>query len=468
MFKSLRRPKEFYRSFFALALPIMLQNLISSSLGLVDTFMVGTLGQNELGGLSLANTPFFVAMLFVFGLQSGGAVLMSQYWGKRDVATINRVIGLSIMFAVGLSFVFATAVFLFPRAIMGLTTNNPALLDVAARYGKVVAYSYVLNAFTSLYIGARRSCESPKLGTVVVMLGMGSNVIFNYIFIFGKLGLPAMGVEGAALGTLAARMVETVTVLGYIIVTQHSPKQVLKLMPSKMIRPGMTILKDFLRYSSPVMLNETLWGLGTSLYAVIYGHMAASSDITAAYSLSRNVEQIVTIAVFAVSNATAVLVGKSVGAGDSKEEVQSLGMTFTVMSFIVGFVSGLLIIVALFTVVRPFLFPAFKLEPGAMRAATIMLLCQGFATMFFRSFNSTLVVGILRGGGDVSFGLLVDVGAMWLISLPLAAIGGLVLHLDILWVYLFVLSEEPVKTILGLWRFKSRKWIRNVTRESVA
>ena len=467
MFKSLRRPRAFYASFFALAVPMMLQNLISSSLGLVDTFMVGTLGQNELGGLSLANTPFFVAMLFVFGLQSGGAVLMSQYWGKRDIATINRVIGLSIMFAVGISFVFATVVFLFPRQVMSITTNNPDLLDVAARYGKIVAYSYVLNAFTSLYIGARRSCESPKLGTIIVILGMSSNVVFNYIFIFGKLGFEPMGVEGAALGTLAARAVEFVTVIIYIAVTQRSPKQTLKLMPSKMIRPGATILKDFLRYSSPVMLNETLWGLGTSLYAIIYGHMAASSDIMAAYSLSRNVEQIVTIAVFAVSNATAVLVGKSVGAGDSKEEVQSLGTTFAVMSFVVGFVSGALVIIVLFALVKPFLYPAFSLEPGAMRAATIMLIAQGVNMMFFRSFNTTSVVGILRGGGDVNFGLLVDVGAMWLISLPLAAIGGLVLQLDILWVYLLVLVEDPIKTALGLYRLRSGKWIRNVTREVV-
>lgn len=467
MFKSLRRPREFYGSFFALVVPMMLQNLISSSLGLVDTFMVGTLGQNELGGLSLANTPFFVAMLFVFGLQSGGAVLMSQYWGKRDVATINRVIGLSTMFAVGASFIFATAVFIFPEAIMGLTTNNPELLDVAVRYGRIVAYSYVLNCFTTIYLGARRSCESPKLGTTIVMIGMGSNVIFNYIFIFGKLGLPAMGVEGAALGTLAARIVEFIVVIIYIIATQRSEKQILKLMPSKMIRPGRIILKDFLRYASPVMLNETIWGLGSSMFAIIFGHMVDSSDITAAYSLSRNIEQIITIAVFAVSNATAVLVGKSVGAGDSKDEVQSLGKTFVVISMLIGLASGLLIILLLFTVVRPFLFPAFELTEGAVRDATIMLLLQGLI-MSFRSYNSTLIVGILRGGGDVNYGLLVDTGAMWLIAIPLTALTGLVLNLDFLWVYMCVLSEEPLKFLLGVVRFNSRKWIRNVTRESVA
>ncbi len=467
MFKSLRQPRAFYKSFFALALPMILQNLISSSMGLVDTFMVGTLGQEALGGLSLANTPFFVAMLFVFGLQSGGAVLISQYWGKRDVETINRVIGLSIMFAVGVSAIFATVVFLFPEAVMGLTTNNPELLDVAVRYGKVVAYSYVLNSFTSLYTGARRSCESPKLGTAVVVVGMCSNVVFNYIFIFGKLGFEPMGVEGAAWGTMAARIVEFAIVMVYIFVTQRSPKQVLKLLPSKMIRPGRVILKDFLKYAAPVMANETIWSLGSSMYTIIFGHLHNSGDVTAAYALSKNIEQIVMVAVFAISNATAVLIGKEIGAGADRETVKALGRTFTTMSFLAGFASGVMIIILYFVLVKPFLFGAFSLTDGAIEVATIMLFCQA-VVMAFRSYVTTLVVGILRGGGDVNFGLFVDTGAMWLISIPLSALVGLVFEWDFLFVYICVLVEEPVKAMLGIWRFRSGKWIRNVTREQVA
>lgn len=467
MFKSLRKPREFYKSFFAMAVPVMLQNLIGSSLGLVDTFMVGTLGQNELGGLSIANTPFFVAMLFVFGLQSGGAVLMSQYWGKRDIPTINRVLGITWMFAVGASFIFATIVFIFPRAVMGLITNNEAQLEVAVRYGRIVAYSYVLNSFTSIYIGARRSCESPQLGTAVVIIGMGSNVVFNYIFIFGKLGFAPMGVEGAALGTLMARVVELIVVVAYMAVTQRKPNQVLRLMPSRIFRPGLTIMKDFLRYASPVMLNETLWGLGFSMYTVIFGHMATSGDVVPAYAVARNIEQIATVAMMAVANATAVLVGKAVGAGESKEEVFSLSRTFITIAMLSGLASGLILLIVLFTILRPFVYPAFDLTDGAQRACTIILTLQGIFCLF-RSFSSTLVVGVLRGGGDVNFGLFLDVSAMWLFAIPLGAIAGLVLGLDILWVYLIIMSEELIKFILGMIRFRGGKWIRNVTRDNVA
>lgn len=467
MFKSLRRPREFYRSFFAMAIPVMLQNLISSSLGLVDTFMVGTLGQDELGGLSIANTPFFVAMLFVFGLQSGGAVLMSQYWGKRDIPTINRVLGITWMFAVGASFIFATVVFLFPRSVMGLITNNAAQMDVAVRYGRIVAYSYAINSFTSIYIGARRSCESPKLGTAVVIIGMGSNVVFNYIFIFGKLGFAPMGVEGAALGTLMARIVELVVVVVYMVATQHRESQVLKLMPARIFRPGVTIMKDFLRYASPVMLNETMWGLGFSMYTVIFGHMATSGDVVPAYSVARSIEQIATVAMMAVANATAVLVGKSVGAGDSKENVFSLSRTFITIAMLSGLVSGLILLIVLFTVLRPFVYPAFDLTEGAQHACTIILTLQGIFCLF-RSFSSTLVVGVLRGGGDVNFGLVIDISAMWLYAIPAGAIAGLIFGLDILWVYLLIMSEELIKFALGMIRFRSGKWIRNVTRDIAA
>ena len=186
-FSFLKRNRNFYKTLGALALPLMLQNLINSSLQLVDTVMVGMLGQNELAGVSLANTPFFIGMLFVFGLMSGGAVLISQYWGKRDLVTINRIMGLSFYFGGAISFLFASAVFLFPEQIMGLITNNPDLHNIAVRYGKNVAYANFVNAIVMVYIGAHRSTENPKLGLYVVGSSMIINTILNWILIFESL-----------------------------------------------------------------------------------------------------------------------------------------------------------------------------------------------------------------------------------------------------------------------------------------
>lgn len=460
MLKALRVEKGFYKMLAALAVPIILQNLINSSLGLVDTIMVGTLGQNELAGLSLANTPFFVAQLFVFGLQSGGAVLISQYWGKRDMTTINRVLGISWFCAGLISFLFATVVFLFPRQIMGLTTNNPELLEIAVRYGRIVAYSNFLNAIVMIYVGAQRSCENPRFGMVVTTVSMVSNVFFNYIFIFGKLGFPAMGVEGAALGTLLARIVEVIFLVIYILFKDKT----IKIIPSALFRPGIIIVKDFLKYSLPVILNETLWGLGTSIFPIIYGHMADSSDIVAAYSIAGNIDRILSVAVFAVANAAAVVIGKEIGAGRSRDEVFSIGKTLAAVSIVIGLFSGLFILGGTQLLVKPFVFRFFDLSANAERIAVTMLMIMSAVTVF-RSFNTSLIVGILRGGGDVKFGLFLDTATLYLWSIPLGALTGLVLGWDISAVYILIVSEDIIKFVIGYIRFRSGKWINNLTRE---
>lgn len=461
MFRSLRRGRAFYRQLATLAIPMLLQNLITSSAGMVDTLMVGALGQTELAGVSLANTPFFVAMLFVFGLQSGGAVLISQYWGKNDITTVNRVMGISWYLACILSTVFATIVFLFPRQVMSITTNNQELLDVAVRYGRIVAFSYALNSFVTVFTGALRSCESPIFGTGVVVTGMLVNVFFNYVLIFGKLGFDAMGVEGAAWGTLIARAFELLITVCYLIFYRKKP---FKLDIKRILHPGVMIFKDYLKYSAPVMINETFWGLGASIYPIIYGHMAASADIVAAYSISGNIERVVTVAVFAMAHTAAIVIGKEIGAGESREKVVGLGNTIITISTIIGVVSGVLLVALLYTVIQPVVYPLFNMTAKAEATASMMLLITS-AMMLFRSFNCTLVVGVLRGGGDVKFGMYLDIGAMYLWSIPLAAIAGLVLHWDILWVYLLIVSEDLIKSAIGFVRFRSGKWVRNVTRE---
>ena len=461
MLSLLKRDRAFYGRLVSLALPVMLQNLMSSSAGLVDTMMVGTLGQDSLSGVSLANTPFFVAMLFVFGLQSGGAVLISQYWGKNDSRTINRVMGISLYFACIISTLFATVVFLFPEQIMSITTNQPDLLEIAVRYGRVVAFSYAINSFVIVLTGTMRSCEHPMFGTVVSLTGVLANVFFNWVFIFGNLGAPALGVEGAALGTLLARVAELVIAVGYIVFYKKKP---FKLELRYILRPGFTIFRDYLKYAAPVMINETLWGLGASIYPIIYGHMEAANDIVAAFSLSGTVDRVVAIAVFAMAHSAAVIIGTSIGSGGKKEEVVSLSKTVSLLSALVGLASGALLILLTFTLIRPVVFPMFTLTANAQRTAMIVLLISGFV-MVFRSFNITLIVGILRGGGDVKFGMYLDVSSMYLWAIPLGALAGLVFKVDILWVYLLIVSEDIIKSVIGLIRFISGKWVKNVTRE---
>ncbi|MGI6577778.1 MAG: MATE family efflux transporter [Eubacteriales bacterium] len=460
MLHFLKRGRSFYKNLAALALPLVLQNLINSSLALVDTAMVGMLGQNELAGVSLSNTPFFVAMLFVFGIQSGGAVLISQYWGKRDMMTINRVMGISLYFAGAISFLFALIITLFPEFVMGLTTNNPVLLDVAVRYGRIVAFSYFINSVSMVYTGAHRSTENPKLGMFILAGSMILNTFLNWVLIFGKLGFPALGVEGAAISTLISRIFELLVTIVYAVFFDRH----LTIIPKKLLMPGKEVLKDFIKYATPVVMNETLWGLGFSMLPIIYGHMENSADVVAASSVSGNVERIVAVLTFAIANVSSIYIGKEIGSGANKEEVQRLGGDLLGISMLIGAFSGIFLAASTVLLVEPFVFEIFGLSVEARRISKMMLLVMS-CILVIRSFNGTNIVGVLRGGGDVKVCMLMDVLPLYLYKVPIAAITALVLKWDIMWVYLLVVSEEFIKFTIGVLRYRSRKWINNITRE---
>ena len=453
-----RRETGAYKKLASLAIPILLQNLIGSSLAMFDTAMVGTLGQNELAGLSLSNTPFFVVMLFVFGIQSGSSVLMAQYWGKRDTNMINRVMGISALAAGVITCLFALAVTVFPYQIMGITSNNAALVDVAARYGRIVAFSYFFNSLTMVQVGAQRSVENPRFGMIVLSISMLLNVFFNWVLIFGKFGLPAMGVEGAALATLIARVIEFIMTVVYVLfINKRIPFEA-----AAFFKPGRDAVKKFIHYATPVMINETLWGLGTSTFPVIYGHMLTSSDNVAAFSVTGNLDKILTVGIFAIANSAAIIIGNQVGKGASKQEVYETGKWLHALSFIMGLIAGLTLTALALFGAEGFIFEIFELTPNAQRITVAMMYIMAVAYMF-RCFNSTNIVGILRGGGDVKTAMYIDVLALYLYAVPAAAIVALVFKADMTVVYIFIVLEEIIKLVVGMKRFVSRNWIRNVT-----
>lgn len=463
MFSFLKQGKSFYRNLIALCIPIILQNLVTTSLAMIDTFMVGMLGETPLAAVTLANLPIFVVQFIVFGIQSGSAVLISQYWGHRDSDSINRVIGVSAMIACGAAVIFSLVLFFFPTQIMGLFTNDPTLRDIAAQYGQIVGFSYIFNSLTSVYVGALRSMEKPKVGLAIFSCSMLANTCLNWIFIFGKLGAPALGVAGAALATLLSRVVEFIIMAVYAVRNKS-----FRLRPTLILRPGKEMCRRFLKYATPVVLNETLWGLGTSMYPTIMGHMDGSTEILAAYAVAGNIDRFCSVGIFAIAAAAAVIIGREIGAGRSNK-VYDVGKALLSVSVALGAVVGVFMLIATYFVIQPFIYPiypAFQNCPGAAKLTTLMLT---IVAVFLpsRAFNSTSIVGVLRGGGDVSFTAAIDILPLWCIAIPLAAVTGLVAELGILWVYLSIEVENMVKFFLGIWRFRSRKWIRDVTQTTV-
>jgi putative MATE family efflux protein len=457
-FSNVSRDRRFYGALLSLALPIVLQNLMNNSLALIDTFMVGKLGEESLGGVALANTVFFVVTLLSFGLQSGGSVLISQYWGKRDHKTINRILGIGFGLSAAIGVAVAAVVVAAPERLYALTSNEPALVAIAARYARIAAFSIVLNNITMVYLSAQRSMGNTRLGMGVLMISTASNTFLNWVLIFGNLGFPALGVEGAAISMLVARVIEiTVTSVYALRVSEF------RLKLRALLRPGAMIFKDFLRFSMPVVANETLWGIGFSLYAIMIGHLPNAVSGVAAYSITLSVERLMSAVYFGVGNAAAVLVGNPLGAGDIKS-AKTAGVTILAVTTVTGAAAGALMLALSLTVIKPHVLPLFAKNQETINICGFMLAVLSVLSPC-RAYNFCNIVGLFRAGGDVRIGVLLDAGCMYGVALPAAALAGFVFGAPVAIVYLCMGLEEIVKVFLVNWRYRKYKWLKNVTRE---
>ena len=457
MFSYMKRGPGFYRQVAMLAAPIVMQNLITSTLGMADTFMVGMLGEAPMAAVTLANIPLFVSQMLIFGMQSGSSVLMSQYWGKQDMESINRVMGVA-MWAAGLvTAAFAVVLLAWPVEFLGLFGNEPEVIELAAQYGQIAGVSYAFAAVTMMYVTAYRSMEKPQLGLYILVSSMLVNTFLNWVLIFGKLGAPALGVRGAALATLIARVLELVIVITHMVKTTF-----FRVRPGLLLRPGKEMALRFLRYGSPVVCNETLWGLGSSVFPTIMGHMAGSTEILAAYTVAGNMDKICMVFSFGIGATAAIIIGREVGAGRT-QEVRSVGMALCTLAALCGLVVGGLLMVFARVVAPAWVFPLFKMSARAGSIAVMMMTVQALIRPL-RDFNSVTIVGALRGGGDVKMATIIDITPLWLVAIPAAALCGVVLKTDIIWVYLAMTLEQFVKFGLGIGRMRSNKWIRDLTR----
>ncbi|MDR2357995.1 MAG: MATE family efflux transporter [Oscillospiraceae bacterium] len=458
----LKQPRGFYRGVFSLMAPLILQNIISQSVALADAFMVGLTGEEGLAAVTLASTPFFVLMVLTFGIQSGVGILIAQYWGRQNRGAISRVIGVGTYVALAASAAVAALMIAAPDKILSMITDETGLMDTAVRYARIVGVSQVFASVTQIYIAAQRSCENPKLGVIVLGSSSLINVFGNWLLIFGSetLGVAPMGVVGAAAATLIARVAEFAITVAYAAVNRH-----LRLDLKLFFMPGALIVRDFVKYSLPVVINEALWGVSLMLYPVILGHMRSATSLLAAYNIAGNIEKLFTVAVFATGSAVAVIIGKELGAGNTKG-VYSAAKSLAAMGFLLGLGAGVLLLIATLTVMEPLVYPLFGMSPEAAGAAKAMLLILA-AVVPLRNCGFAVGIGVLRGGGDVRAVMLIDCLSLYVLALPTAAVSGLVFGAGIAVVYSSVLLEELVKTGVLLARLKSRKWIKNVTRDAV-
>lgn len=446
-----KEQKQFYKMVLGLVLPMAFQNLINVGVTSADVIMLGKVGEIALSASSLAGQVYFVVSLVLFGLTSGACVLTAQYWGKQDTDTIEKVLGLALRIGLSLALLATIVVWIAPYQIMTLFTNEAAVLEESVGYLKIISLSYVLSAFTVVYLNIIRSIERVVISTVVFGTSLIVNIILNAIFIFGLLGLPAMGVRGAALGTLFARMVEVIIVVWYA----WKKNEIVRIRKKYILRSEKWLMEDFRSYAMPVMFNELAWSLGMAVIAAIIGHLGSAA--VAANSVAQVARQMATVVSFGISNATAIVIGKTIGEND-EARTKIYAARLLKLSVILGAIGGVLIL-CIAPVANSFL----NLSDTAEGYLWVMMCVMCYYAVC-SAFNCTMIVGICRAGGDIRYGVIIDVALLWGCSIIVGAIAAFVIKIPMPWVYILIMSDEVIKVPFCLQRFRSMKWLNHVTR----
>lgn len=442
---------EFYRNVFSLVIPMSLQNLINVGVTAADVIMLGRVGEEALSGASLAGQVQFIMVLFLFGLTSGATVLTAQYWGKGDKRTIEKILALGMKAAIAVTAIFTVAALVIPGLLMQIFTDDPAVIAQGIKYLRIVAFSYILMGITQTYLYVMRSVERVVVATVVYLVSLICNVVLNAIFIFGLLGVPAMGIQGAALGTLIARLVELLLVFGYARLYNRD----IKFRIRYFLKTDNVLMKDFLQYALPVVMNEVMWGMGSAANTAILGHMGSSA--VAANSVAQVARQLATVVAFGLSSATAIYLGKTIGE-QRLEHARAYAHRFLWLSVGMGAIGGVLILVA-----SPIASAFLSLTPEAKSYLRFMFFVMSYFVVA-QSFNTTMVVGTFRSGGDTRFGLILDVSTMWGGSILFGALAAFVFRLSVPVVYVILMCDELLKLPITWIRYRSYKWLKDVTR----
>ena len=445
--------KLFYKQIWILIIPMAIQNLINVGVTASDVLMLGRVGEKVLSGASLAGQIQFIMTLILMGITSGASVLTAQYWGKRDKRTIEKVMGMGMMLGLILAIAFTFAAQAFPEELMRIFTNDPEVVKEGAKYLKIVSLTYVLIAITTIYLYIMRSIERVVIATIVYSVSLVWNIIVNALLIFGLFGLPKLGIVGAAIGTLTARIVELVIVIWYARVKNHDVKFHFK----DMWHIDKVLFKDFMVYAVPVILNEMLWGSGTAANIAVIGHLGSAA--VAANSVVQMVRQLSMVVALGVANATAIYLGKTIG--EKKYELaKAYGKRLAVLSVVMGVAGAILLFLSI-----PFAKEIVVLSPEAEGYLGFMFFVMSYFTVC-QSFNSTMVVGTFRAGGDTKFGLILDASTMWGGSILFGSIAAFIFHASVPVVYVILMCDEVIKIPITFKRFISYKWIKNVTRDA--
>ena len=441
--------KQVNRKLARIATPIAIQGVVSATLTMVDNIMVGLLGETELAAVGVGSQLFMVHYLVLFGILSGSATFMAQFYGTRDMKNIRKVIGFDATLLAVLGAVFFILTIGATGMIVSIYTEDPAVKVLAMQYVRINSVSFLLLAFSAPLEMAFKATQQVRIPMVVSAAVFVTNIIVNYILIFGKFGAPRLGVAGAALGTLSARIVEVILNAYYCFREGNEFRGSIR----SFFGWDPELIRRVIKNATPTTINEFFWGFGQTMYVAAFSRI--STTAYAAYQAANAIFNIFNFAAFSIGDAALILVGEKLGEGDM-EYTWKLSKHLIKACLLVGTVVGLFSVIISGPVSG-----VFKLtEAGRMYTKYIIIVLG--ATMAADLFNGLQVAGILRAGGDTKFAMLTEMTCVWLIAVPLAFISALVWHLPVHLALLVTRIEIFIRAAVVGKRFISKKWMNTV------
>lgn len=453
MNKFLSARKGFYRELFVLVIPIVVQNLIASSVSVADTLMLGNVDQTSLSASGLAGQLMFLINVMFFGLNSAITILASQYWGKKDMKVISKILGIGLIIAMVVTVSFSALAFFLPRHVMWIWTDDPELIAAGAVYLRYVAPAYIFLGIFQPYISVLKSCERVIFSTVISTVALLVNVVMNFFLIFGYGPFPEMGISGAAVATsISCGSGALLCIIDFL-------RQ--KLLPRDlriMFAIPRALISDFFRYSLPAFVNDIMWGLAFTVNSIIMGHLG--SDIVAANAVVSSVRDLITVVGFGIAAAASIMLGKEIGENrldQAKKDASSI-VRVTVFS---GIISGLVLLI-----ISPLIPGLVDITTVAAGYLKVMLLIN-VAYQMGQIINTVLIASIFRCGGNSKYGMILDIICMWCFAVPLGLISAFVLKLPPLIVYVLMCTDEFAKMPFAVRHYLKGGWVNNITRDKL-
>lgn len=449
MWSKIAKDKEFTSKLTKIAVPVMLQHLITNGLNTLDTFMITKLGTNSVAGVGLANQAFFFFSFILFGINTGSSILFAQYYGAGEEDRIKKTLGYSMKFSVLVSIIFNFLAFFKPELFIQVFIDDSGVINEGAKYLRLVSFSYILTALSFSIGFAMRSTDNPKAPFVASLFSFFVNAFFNYCFIFGKFGMPRMGVRGAAIGTIIARCIEFL-VLIYVLEKYRGPCYDKF---ANYFKRDVKFRKQFLIVITPVVIEESLWSLAQVVYSGIYAKIGVNA--TAGIQVAQSVSNLLYVVARGLSSATAVIIGVKIGEGDY-DRAQDIAMKSLAVGATFGAILGAILIIFPSELLK--LFPDLTYDVRELSRTALMAMGLTYP---IRMHNSVGIVGVLRGGGDVKYSMTLETICSWIVGIPLGMIAVGVFHVPLWAAILFTTSDELVKMIVSLPRMRKGLWIKN-------